>query len=391
MELIQIANVLNTVKIPNALGETVTIADDLSNVDEGISVENMDEDTCKDYLKKLAVGVINFVVMNGDYPEETFGLYHNEIEYGGILQVVRSRGRLTSYSTPILTLESVTEDPNAPDYTDGHYYGTGIDSKIYTKDVADEVRYSVPVEMFKQSFTSAAEVQKLFALIEENAINSIRSFNKELARSILLKIIGACSAARTIHLFTLFNTVNGLTAQDEDYVTLANYRSNHKFKLFAQQVMKRIQNQMLDYNKKYNDGTIEIFAKKKDLRTIVLEDFYTDIEFEQSMIFHNELTSVGEVSLINFWQNASTDLMPCISANSVHDQVVIANGEGEEDTTLNHIVGIVMDKYVAGITNKIDKVRAKYVPEGDFNTMFHAILKKFWVDTRDMAVVIALD
>lgn len=390
MELKQIASILNTVKIPNALGEVVTIADDLSNVGEGISVENMDEDTCKNYLKDLAVGTINFMVRTGEYPEETFGLYHNEIEYGGVLQVTRTRGRLKSYDSPILTLQSVTEDDNAPDYTDGHYYGTGFDSKLYTKDVIDEIRYSIPVEMFKQSFTSASEVQKLFALIEENAANTIRSFNKELARSILLKLIGTCSSARRIKLFTLFNTVNGLQQGDDDYVTLANYRSNHKFKLFGQQVLKRIQNQMLDYNKKYNDGTVEIFGKKSDLRTILLEDFYTDIEFEQSMIFHNELTSVGQVYTINFWQNASTDLMPCISEGSVHDQVKIAV-ENDDPIVIDHVIGLVMDKYVAGITNKVDKVRAKYVPEGDFNTMFHAILKKYWVDTRDMAVIFTLD
>lgn len=390
MELKQIASILNTVKLPNQLGESVTIADDLSNVDVGIDISDVDDNTCLDYQRKLAVGVINFVVMNGEYPEETFGLYHNEIEYGGVLQVSRCRGRLTSYNSPILSLESVTENLSAPDYNDSHYYSTGIDTKLYTEDVISEIRYSIPVEMFKQSFTNATDVQKLFALIEENAINTLKSFNKELARSILLRIIGNCTSERKIPIFTLYNTVNGLTDSDDGYVTLTNYRSNHKFKLFAQQVLKRIQNQMLDYNKKYNDGTVEVFARKSDIRTIILEDFYTDIEFEQSGIFHNELTSIGEVYPINFWQNASTDLMPCIKSGSVHDQIVIDGGD-EADTTINHCVALITDKYTGGITNKVDKVRAKYVPEGDFNTMFHAICRKYWCDDRSMSVIITLE
>lgn len=391
MELVQIASILNTVKIPNALGEVTTIADDLSNVDEGISVENMDENTCKDYMRKLAVGVTNFVVMNGEYPEETFGLFKNEIEYGGALQVTRSRGRLKSYDTPILTLQSVADDPSAPDYNDSHYYGTGIDAKIFIKDVADEIRYSIPVQMFKESFTGPADVQKLFALIEENAINSLKSINKELARSILLKLIAAASSDRRVKIFTLFNTMYGYSQGDAGYVDITNYRQSHEFKLFAEQVIIRLKNQMTDYNKKYNDGTVEVFGRKEDLRVIMLEDFYTDINFTQAGIFHKELTSIGETYLINFWQNASTALLPCIGTGSVHDQVKIDNGDDVPATTIDHVAAIIGDKYMAGITNKIQATRAKYVPEGDFNTMFTAILKKYWIDERDMCVIITLD
>ena len=123
MELKQIATILNTVKIPNALGETVTIADDLSNVDEGIDVSNMDGDTCKDYLKQLAVGVVTTITRVTEYPEETFGLYQDEIAYGGVLQVVKARGRLKAYDCPILTLQNYDASSSNPDYTDGHYYG----------------------------------------------------------------------------------------------------------------------------------------------------------------------------------------------------------------------------------------------------------------------------
>ena len=391
MELKQIADLLNNIKMPNSLGEVTTIADDLSNVDEGIDISNLSDDDIKDYSGQFAVGVINIFRNEENYDEDAFGLYHNEIEYGGVLQVTRNRGRLKAHNTPILTLESVNDDPNAPDYTDAHYYGPGVDVKVFTKDVADELRFSIPNEMFKQSFTGPEDVMKLVAMIRQNYTNTMASMLKELARSIFIALIKDCSASRTIHLFTQFNAINGLQEGDDGYVTLANYRSNIKFRLFAQEVFQGIQDNMTDYNKKYNDGTVEIFGKKADLRTIVLADFARQMEFTQGLVYNPDKTDVGPITKINYWQNASTDLFPTISATSVHDQVKIDNGEGVDPTVINHVVGLVMDKYTAGITNKIVKARAKYVPEGDFTTQLVAICKKYWIDNRDMAVVIALD
>lgn len=391
MELKQIADLLNEIKMPNSLGEVTTIADDLSNVDEGIDISNLSDNDVKDYAGKFAVGVVNIFRYNGGFEEDSFGLYHDEIEYGGLVQVARNRGRLKAYDTPLLTLQSIVDDPNAPDYTDGHYYGSNTDVKCFTKDVADELRYSIPNEMFKQSFRTPEDVMKLVALIRENYNDTLASMLKELARSIFVALIKDCSASRRIHLITQFNTINGLTSSDPDFVTLANYRNNIQFRLYAQEVLQGIQDNMLDYNKKYNDGTVEIYGKKADLRTIVLADFARQMEFTQGLVYNPDKTSVGEITKINYWQNSSTDLSPSISANSVHDQVVIDNGTGQDATTINHVVALVMDKYVAGITNKIEKSRAKYIPEGDFSTVFTAIVKKYWIDTRDMAVIVTLD
>lgn len=391
MELKQIADVLNTIKMPNSLGEVTTIADDLSNVDEGIDLSNLTDEAIKDYNGQFAVGVINIFRNEADFTEDSFGLYHDEIEYGGLLQVTRNRGRLKAHNTPILTLESVNDDPNAPDYNDSRYYGPGVDVKCYTKDVADELRYSVPNEMFKQSFTGAEDVQKLVALITHNYSNTMASMMKELARGVLLKVIGDCSASRRVHLITQYNDINGLQEGNDGYVTLANYRSNIQFRLYAQEVLQGIQDNMLDYNKKYNDGTVEIFSRKEDIRTIVLSDFARQMKFTQGLVYNPDMTDVGEITKINFWQNASTDLFPSISATSVHDQIKIDNGEGEDPTVIDHCVALVMDKFTAGITNKILKNRSKYVPEGDFTTVFSAIVKKYWYDSRDVACIITLD
>lgn len=391
MELKQIADLLNTIKMPNSLGEVTTIADDLSNVDEGIDLSNLTDDTVKDYNGKFAVGVVNIFRNEADFSEETFGLYHNEMEYGGLLQVTRNRGRLKAHSTPILTLESINDNPNAPDYTDGHYYGPGLDVKVYDKDVADELRYSIPNEMFKQSFTGPEDVMKLVAMIQKNYTNTMASMLKELARSILITLIKDCSATRRIHLLTQFNTINGYQEGDDGYVTISNYRRNIQFRLFAQEVQQGIMDYMTDYNKKYNDGSVEIFANKSDIRTIVLSDFARQMEFTQGLVYNPDKTAPGNFTKINYWQNASTDLFPTISATSVHDQVVIDNGEGVDDTVINHVVSLTLDKFTAGITNKLLKSRAKYVEEGDFTTIFTAIVKKYWVDNRDMAVICTLD
>ena len=65
--------------------------------------------------------------------------------------------------------------------------------EVYTKDVAFKIKYSISTEMFKKSFTSAAGVQKLIAMIEANVDNTLKVELNGLARGILRAWLPPCS------------------------------------------------------------------------------------------------------------------------------------------------------------------------------------------------------
>mgnify|MGYP006958174711 CR=1 FL=1 len=141
MTLTQISTLLNTVMVPNLLGESTTIAEDLRNVvDLGTALASLGADDLKDYMTQLAVGVFDTYVDTRSYKDETYDLFLSDIEYGGAVQRVKAK-LLSASDTAILNL--VSAGNSGPDYTDGKFYATEWSDKVYTKDVAFKVKYSI--------------------------------------------------------------------------------------------------------------------------------------------------------------------------------------------------------------------------------------------------------
>lgn len=403
MTLTQIATLLNTVIVPNMFGEgesggsAVTIAEDLRNVvDIGKALSDMSADDVKNYMKDLAVGIFDTYVDSRSYKDETYDLFLSEVEYGGAIQRVKAK-LLSASDTNILTLASAN-DPvsgaSAPDYTDGKFYGTNWDSRIYTVDVAFKIKYSISTEMFKKSFTSAAGVQKLIAMIEANVDNTLRLELNGTARGILRKLIlSAYQGSRNIALITTYNTMMGLISTDPGYITLANWTQSTSFKLWVQTIMLELRKYITDYNEKYNDGTVPTFTPEADARCVLLTEFAAQLDVALGSVYHKEMVEgTGAYRTINFWQNSTPDLLPQIASGSLHDQVVETvkdSGEGAT-VTINHVVGLIYDRFSAFLTNKLEKTTTKYVPEEDFSTYFHHVVKSAAVDPRNTAVILTL-
>ena len=141
MTLTQIATLLNNTIVPNLFGQgldsttPITITEDLRNVvDIGKALANMTADDMKNYMKDLAVGVFDTFVDTRSYKDESYDLFISEIEYGGALQRVKAK-LLKASDSNILTLDNANNPAggsgNEVDYTDGKFYGTEWNSRIY--------------------------------------------------------------------------------------------------------------------------------------------------------------------------------------------------------------------------------------------------------------------
>lgn len=398
MKYSQIATLLNNTIVPNIFGgdsDGHTISEDLLNVvDLGTAMADMDAHTLQNYAQDLAVGVFDTFVDTRSYKDETYGLFMTEIEYGGALQRVKAK-LLSASDSNILTLTPASS--SGPDYTDGKFYGTEWDSKLYTKDSGFKVKYSISTSMFKQSFTSASGVAKLIAMIEANVDTTLKVELNGLARGVLRKLIQTShTAGRKIQLLTAYNTKYSFTSSDPGYVTLANWSSDERFKIWCQTLILELRKYISDINDKYNDGSVYTFTPEADSRCILLTEFAAEMDVALSSIYHKELVDgLGEYQTINYWQNASNDIIPQIASGSVHDEIkeitVPASGATPATVvTVSHCVGVIFDRYSAFITNKVDKVTSKYVPEEDFTTFFHHIVKSYQIDPRNTAIVLEL-
>lgn len=397
MKLSQIATLLNTVIVTNVFGAgessgtPITIEEDLRNVvDLGTALASLSAADLKDYMAKLAVGVFDTFCDSRSYKDETYDLFISDIEYGGAVQRVKAK-LLSASDTAILTLVDAAN--SGPDYTDGKFYGTEWDDKVYTKDVAFKIKYSISTEMFKRSFTSAAGVQKLIAMIEANVDNTLRVELNGLARGILRQLIlSAYSGGRKIELITAYNTKFSYTATDPEYVTLANWSNQDRFKIWCQTLILELRKYITDMNDKYNDGTVPCFSPEEDTRCVLLTEFAAELDVALGSVYHREMVEgTGAYRTINYWQNGTVDLIPQIASGSLHDQIVetIADS-GTTTATIDHVVGVIYDRYTAFLTNKLVKTTEKYVPEEDFTTMFHHVVKSCAIDTRNTGIVLLL-
>lgn len=380
MELTQISTLLNETLVPNYLGQEQTIAPDLSNVVElGTAMANLTGDEVKNFAGDFIVGVARNVFDTRRFDAETYGLYNDAREYGGVIQRVKSRLLETSDS-PIWTLE------NGQDYFDGKYYGIETDVKIYSKDTAFQIKNSIPTEMYKQYFTSADGVREFVAMIEATVKNTLNVNLNALARTTIQQFIVSASENRRVRLLTIYNTNAGLTG--DDALTVNDALHNAPFLRWAAEQIVRLRDMVQEYNEKYNDGTLPTFTPEEDLRVTLLSEFARAIEFNmEADTFHRDLVSVGQYNKINFWQNQGTELLPSLGVTA---EVKTKVGNNPE-VTVSNCVGYITDFLSMGLTARLSKITAQYIANGDYTTYFNHVANSRFIDTRNTGIILTLD
>lgn len=379
MELTQISTLLNETIVPNLLGEETTISADLSNVvDLGEKIADITAETVKDFAGAFVAGVARTVMDARKYRSETYGLMNDAREYGGVIQRVKAKF-FSASDSPIWSLE------DGHDYFDGTYHSADTDVKIYSKDTAFMIANSIPTEMFKQSFTSADGVRELIALIESAVDNTLTLQLNGLAKTTLQQMIAGANTDRSINLLSIYNDLAGLTG--DNALTVGDALHNPAFLRWCAEQIVRLRDLTQDYNEKYNDGTVPTFTPSDDLRVTLLSEFARAIEFNmEADTFHRDLVSVGEYNVINFWQNASDALLPTLGVTA---EVKTHEGEGEP-VTVENVVGIIYDRYTAGLTARLDKITANYIAPGDFTNYFHHVANSRFIDTRNTGIILKL-
>lgn len=399
----QIASIINSVMIPNQFGgdpdhSYVTIAEDLRNVvDLGTALNALSASEFLDYTQKLAVGVVRTYFDGRRIGESSYGIEMDGQEYGGVIQRVKAKLRKMQDSH-LLDPVSINDNPSAPSYVDGHFYGMSFDTKLYEKSVSGKVVNSISEEKTKKMFTTAQGVIDWFGFIDANVANTIENDLNQLAKAVIRKfILNASNGSRRINLIPAYNTMMNLTpGTDEDAITLTNWKASESFKLFCQEIIIRLKKGMREYNERYNDGSVPTFTPESDVRVLLLDEFGTAVDFTQSSVFHKELTDIGEYRTIGFWQNPSTALIENISTTSKSDKIVEVETDPTDptktvNTTVSYVVGCVYDKYTMGIVQRARYTSVENVGAEGFVNYHHHITRDYWVDPRNAGVILCLD
>ena len=393
MTLKQISEALNASIVPAIMGDGYTVNPDLSNiVDLGTKISAMTADQFKSYFNDFAATVKTYVDTRG-YSPENLPLFVDSQEYGGILQSIKSDFVETRGSN----LYSLVDGQYYNDVN--KYFGTRFDNKIFEKDITYGYAKSIPNTMYKKAFMSADGVTQLVANIETMLENSIRRDISALEHNLLGSL---ALNGKKVDLVTVYNTMltSGNVAQSAitgtsgaDSVTLDtgkmvqvtsdNCIYNKYFMQWAFETISNIVSAARFANKKYNDGTVSTWVTKEESILIF------------NSIFRNRAQAMklsdpdgATVYDTPFW-NAQTDNTVPTVTNSTH---VIYTDDGLEtgNKSLDYVVGIYYDRRAVGYTTTPIPPRTSYNADGDFYNHFRDFNARYWVDTRNTAIVFTL-
>lgn len=379
MELNQIATLLNNTLVPNVLGVNATpVAADLSNlIDLGTAISNLSAQQAMDFSQTFIAGVAENYFDTRRYEAVAPDIYMTSEEFGGALQ--RIKAPLTS-----ATISNIYSLTDGASYDDHVFHGITLDNKVYTKDTIFEVVHSIPWQKYKKSFTSAEGVQGVIAMIESVVDRTLTVELHSLTMSLLTGLgASAKDDSREIALVTLYNSDTGNT------LTATTALHDYDFLQWAAAKVLLLRDYVRDMNKKYNDATVETFTPLDDIRVTLLSLFDNALKTRvYANTWHDELVRVPRgYNTVNSWIGSGSALLPDLAT------VGKLSGQLVSGTTITatNVVGMIYDKYAAGITTTPLPVRSAYTASGDFTNYWTDREAKYYVDTRETAIILTLN
>lgn len=380
MNYSNIASILNNAIMKNFVGNTTTVAENLSNIVEvGTLVSDLTVDQLKTFNNDLVSGVHNYVISK-IYESKRFRLFKDAQEYGGAIQRIMATDNFVAQDSHLLNLVS----DGSTSYFDGKYYGLNLSSRVYTDTKAFKVVHSVSDDTISQYFTNAEDVAKYFGLLESTERNTITMELEALEKRVINKaIIDTIAGGRVINLLTAFNTYIG------DSYTLTELRADRDMLAYFGSFCKSLIAQLVDYikepNKKYNDGTVLTWSPADKIEVELLTQFATDIEYIGNPIEPNPAVMIS-FDTVTAWQNSGTDMLPSLAIAST-----IVDTNGTTSTSVDNIVGFIYDVDGLGITTKRNKVTVEPVGAEGFTNYHHHLANNYFVDKRLSAVALVLE
>lgn len=368
-----------------ALGETVVVKEDLSNIvtigDEIFNANAMDK-----YVKALVNRIGKVIFVNRVYQGSAPSVMMDGWEYGSVLQKI-------SAALPEARVNETWELEDGQSY-DPHifYKPKGVRAKFYNDYITFEVDMSFTEDQLKMSFSSASEQAGFIAMLYTNVDNSMTVKIDELIRRTINNMIAETvyddykgenvnskSGAKAINLLYLYNnTVNAGSTP----LTVKNALTNADFIKFASYRIKLTHDRMRTMSTVFNVGSQPRFTPTDLGHIVLLSDFASAADtYLQSSTFHNELTKLPTSEVITYWQGSGTDF--------AFDEVskIDVTSAGGRSVSMGGILGVMFDRWSLGVTNVNRKVTSEYTPNAEFFTNFYKYKAGFFNDLNENFVV----
>ena len=378
MKVEQVYDIVNTMT-KEVLGETAVVNEDLSNiVDLGKQFENLDN-AYDNYVRKLHDHIGKMVFVNRRYTGRAPSVVMDGWEYGSILEKIRAKMPEATENESWNLQDGTSYDPNiftAPD----------VAAKFYNKRVTLEIPLSTTERQIKSSFSSAAQLNGFYSMIETGLQNSLtiktdelimRTINNAIAETIYSEFPGGSysggSGVKAVNLLYLYNH-----AYSKSLTQTACLR-DPDFIRFSTQVIADYMDRLKVISKLFNIGGTEKFTSQDRLHVVMYSPFRRASEiYLQSDTFHDELVKLPGAESVIYWQGSGTSYA---FEDATNINVVTS---GNHTVDIDGILCVMFDRDALGVSNVIT---TNYNPKAEFWNEWHKFDAGYFNDLDENCVV----
>ena len=373
MLMTQVYELMNGVT-QEVLGSEAVVQEDLENVvDLGDQITNLN--LLDHYVRSLVDHIGKMVFVNRPYAGTAPSLLMDSWEYGSILEKVTYDG------LPEATENESWELTDGEEYNPNIFTQPHVSAKFFDKRVTFEVPMSFAERQVKSAFSSASQLNAFFSMIY-NAIEKSMTVKVDgLVERTINNVIGetladANAGVRSINLLAGYNQQYGQSLTAEQAILTP------EFIRYAAYMFKLYSDRMVKISTLFNGGHKERFTPKDMQKIIMLSEFKTAADvYLQSDTFHNELTRLPNADEVAYWQGSGTgyDFKSTSAIN-----VKTASGETVAQAG---ILGVIMDRDCAGVSNLNRRVTTDWNAKGEFWNNWYKFDAGYFNDFNENAIV----
>ena len=409
MKYNQIANALNgtiSAVLPQGngitgeeTGQVAVVAEDLSNIVEVGKLVLDYTSTAKGNFNSFVEGLIDRVgkvqMVDRTYTSSAPSIMKEAWEYASIKMKVR-----VDVSNPIETtsykLGALAANVDANGYN-GIGQNPELDPFILNPPTAQakfynaKDTYTVPITIaerqLKTAFTSAAEMSRFIAMIENRIATMKVCYTDALIRRTINNLIANVSLAGTnvVNLLSLYNTASGKN------LTAAQALTDKEFLRYAAQTIKLYTEYVKDLSKKYNDGTYLTFTPEDRLHLVALTQFDSALStYLYADTYHDTFVKLNGYETVRYWQGQGTNDNDLSERSKIIVTPSTMEGVTAKQVTQQYILAVMFDSEAAAVCNEDDRVTSQWNPRGEYFNYFYMWDAEYLNDTAENCIVFTL-
>lgn len=366
----QIYTLVNEVNAEAFGANALSVVDTSSLISLGNTVLSSSTNT-EAFLNTLAQRIGKTILRFRDYRNKLGDMVLNDFEYGAILQKIK-----------VIMPQAESDDMYG--LTDGqsvdHYVVAKpqVDQKLFVTRTPYQFHITIQRETLKEAFLSESAMGSFIGVVFGEVRNAIEVSLENLGRVTLATAIAETSGTgRIIDLVTEYNTLYSAS------LTAVTAVADETFMRYAIKRINTTIDAMQDMSQNFNDGTMETFTPKDDMRVKILGMFNRSLETTvEYAAFHDQFVRPDiDFTTINYWQ---ASLSPA--------EINITRPSDQTTVNVDNVVCLIHDRDAMGVYKIDEDVLTTPVNAagGYYNTYWHEKQLRF-IDLSENFVAFTLN